>query len=119
MPARPRICLVPQSALQQAALPYRTRLSHRRATGGDGASARRHRFPAVDPPRRAWLILRDQGHSSMSPIRRFRNITIELIQLNSARETVIVEAFTALEEQIPALASLAVQNIGERIRAAH
>ncbi|MBD8873654.1 DUF2384 domain-containing protein [Rhodanobacter sp. DHB23] len=55
----------------------------------------------------------------MSPIQRFRNITIELFQLKSARETVIVEAFTALEEQIPALASLAVQNIGERIRAAH
>lgn len=55
----------------------------------------------------------------MRPIRRFRDITIELIQLNSARETAIVEAFTALEEQIPALASLAVQNIGERICAAH
>lgn len=55
----------------------------------------------------------------MSPIRRFRNIVIELVQLNSARETAIAEAFNALEEQIPALASLAVQNIGDRLRAGH
>lgn len=55
----------------------------------------------------------------MSPIRRFRTIVIELVRLNSAREVAIEEAFAALEEQIPALASLAVHSIGERIRAAH
>lgn len=55
----------------------------------------------------------------MNSIRYFRNVAVELVRLNSARETAIVDAFTALEEHIPALASLAVQNIGERGRAAH
>ena len=50
--------------------------------------------------------------------RCFRTIAAELVDLNAAREAAVLAAFASLEDEIPALASMALQNIGERSRAA-
>ena len=54
----------------------------------------------------------------MSNRRRFQYIAAQLSQINAAREKVILDAFGELEARDPALATLLLQRIGERSRAA-
>lgn len=54
----------------------------------------------------------------MNAYQRFQNIASELSRLSEARDAAMLDAFAALEAHSPELASLALQSLGDRIRAA-
>ena len=54
----------------------------------------------------------------MSNCHRFKRIATELTRLHTEREAAMLEAFAQVEADDPALASLVLQRIGERSKAA-
>lgn len=54
----------------------------------------------------------------MSAYQRFQHFASELSRLSEAREAAMLDAFDALESHNPELASLALQILGDRTRAA-
>jgi hypothetical protein len=54
----------------------------------------------------------------MNAYLRFQHLASELTRLSEARDATMLEAFAALEAHSPELAALALQSLGDRIRAA-
>lgn len=55
---------------------------------------------------------------TMNAHQRFQQIAAELTRLGDARDAAMLDAFVALEAHSPELASLALQSLGDRVRAA-